>query len=112
MKLKCVALVAALLVSASAAQAQMKVYARSGAWEARAGFNDNGDPMCGMSVYGDQRKVMVKWQVGTQKMFVQLWKRSWNIPADASMPLVIQFDKMTPFEGTAYAKSTNRQMIE
>jgi len=110
MKTKCIAFAAALFASASAAQAEMKPFAQSGAWTALAGRNDAGTPMCSMSVRGNDRLAMVKWQVGGGPVFVQVYKGSWNIPKGIQLPLSIQFDKATPFAGIA--TSVTDKMIE
>jgi hypothetical protein len=110
-KLRFSALAAALIASASVAHAQVQTFERSGGWSAFAGSNDGGTPMCGMSIIGSNaRHAMIKWQLGGSGIFVQLFKQSWNIPPGTKMPIVVQFDRATPFEGVATHR--DRTIIE
>jgi hypothetical protein len=111
--LKRVALAAALLASASSAHAAMKAYQTSGLWSANAGTANDGTPMCSMSIQDKERAAFIKWQAGSENLFVQVYKSSWNIPIGTTMPMTIQFDRAEPFKGTATSiPGGNGQMIE
>jgi hypothetical protein len=92
-------LAAALLVGASSAHAEMKVFARSGAWFASAGTtSDTGKPMCQMANNSDIRSFNIIWMVGSD-LFIHIVKDNWNVPVGVEMPLVIRFDQEVPFKG-------------
>jgi len=108
--LAALSLVAALLVGASSAHAQMKIAARAGAWTAYVGINADGKPMCRMTSTSDIRNVHVKWASGN--LFIHLVKDNWKIPVHTEMPLAIQFDEEAPFEGTAKSTLGGAHVIE
>lgn len=115
--LRYIAFAAALLASGSAAQAKMDVVLQSGAWRASTGLNTEGNPMCSMSTFGDNgRSAYIKWQANSgTKLFVQLFKTSWNIPDGVDMPLEIKFDHKMPLAGIAKkltTKNVNNKAIE
>jgi hypothetical protein len=107
-------LAAALIVSATAANAKVETFDQSGAWSAFAGSNNEGVPMCGMTVHGDnsRRMAMIKWQLGSNSIFVQLYKQSWRVPVGTEMPIEIQFDRAEPFRGIATSFNKGGMLIE
>lgn len=112
--LRYIAFAAALLASGSAAQAKMDVIGQVGAWRVSAGTNNEGNPMCSMSTFGDNgRSAYIKWQSNSStSLFVHLYKNGWNIPPGIEMPLTVQFDSAMTFTGIAKKLTVRTNAIE
>jgi len=109
---KCLALTAVLVASVSSAHAEMKAFARAGAWSAYAGTaTDSSKPMCRMTSSSDIRGVHVKWMIGLG-LFIHVTKDNWNVPTGVEMPLTIRFDQEAPFKGAAKRHVSHPRLIE
>lgn len=85
-------LASALLVSTTAAYASTEVIGRYDAWIAYAGIGNNGRPLCGALIRGEENKTFeIDYQGGI--FYVLLKKRNWDIPEGTPVTFTVQIDQ-------------------
>lgn len=111
---KFVTTAAMLLMTVSAATAEMKSVFNQGAWNISIGSPDGtpNDKVCVAQTSGDQIYYGLKY-FGADNMFViHIQKDTWKIPPDTKIDFEMEFDKMGPwgFSGTVHFE--DESMIE
>jgi len=69
----------------------MRYLSRKGAWATYVGPSDTGRTICGMQVTGSDVALYVKHVPG-DPLYVQIFKRGWNIPDDTDIAGYVSFD--------------------
>ncbi|MCK1516277.1 hypothetical protein IVB22_27965 [Bradyrhizobium sp. 190] len=109
MKRSIAAIIAASVLASTApasATNDLRYLHRSGYWKTFVTTTHNGTPLCGMqSDFGQngiiEGTLMVKFIKGDQHVLVHVFKTSWRIPKDITIPVYMTFDNSQPFTATA-----------
>jgi hypothetical protein len=83
----------------------------NGVWRTYAMAANDGQPLCGMEINGQDRSMFVKVQLDGV-LEVQLWKNTWRFPDDGvDVQLVVGFDKneMVDATGRGVNKTTDNR---
>lgn len=97
----------ALALASTAAHADMRDYARHGAWVLGRGLNSQHVQMCSVrTAFNDGRSFFLKWQADSGHLFIHIFKNSWRIPAGTEMPLEVVFSSGESLTGTGSAPAT------
>lgn len=96
-----VGLLGAMLIASSVANADTRVFARAGAWEAFGGSASNGRPLCGISSRGPGKYFGLKYFAGNSSFTVQLGSDAWRVRTGARQRVMLQFDWQGPWNGIA-----------
>ncbi len=89
------AAIAATLLSAPAS-AEVRTYARAGAWEAFGGSSNNGQKVCGVSTSGDGKYIGVKYYKGDSSLTIQLSNTAWKVTDGTKVAVTMKFDSQSP----------------
>ena len=93
MQIRTLATLAVVIASASPALADMRAYQRSGYWTNYIGLADDKSPMCTMLTSSpDGQGVTIKYSSAMDRMWVQLYKKTWRIPSNTKISVEIGFD--------------------
>lgn len=95
-KTKLLATALALSLTTPALAKDVVLYAQ-GAWRTVINTNDQGQPMCLMSIYGSDSQLHVKYTTGAG-IFLHLFKNSWKIPNGTKINGWAQFDNDPSFQ--------------
>jgi hypothetical protein len=95
------ALIAATTLVATPSLAGVREFYHSGVWSMFAGKTTDGAQMCGMSVRGGGRYLLVKYLRGDAKLVIQLYKASWQFQDGKPVTVRIQFDRAAPIQAVA-----------
>jgi hypothetical protein len=91
---------AAIMVSwAGAASADVAVYYHVGSWDAFSGTGADGKPTCGVGSTNpvDNRSISLRFVIGDGKVSFEAKKPTWNIPANTTIPVVMQIGLNAPW---------------
>lgn len=95
------AAVLAATMSASAAEAEVKTYARAGAWEAFGGTSNSGQKLCGVSTSGDGEYIGIKYYKGDSSLTIQLSNTTWKVTDGTKVAVTMKFDSQSPWRARA-----------
>lgn len=103
---------AALVLATTASWAQptgkVEILLKSGFWEAFGGVSNAGNPVCGVAETGAAGKMItVKWFYDHPRLYVQLYKSTWEIPDGAQISVRFKFDNDAPWEAHAAKVTAN-----
>ena len=91
----------ALSLIAGSATAEVKTFARVGAWEAFGGTTDDGTAVCGVSTQGDGKYIGVKYYKGDTSLTIQLSNETWKVTDGTKVQVTMKFDRQSPWKARA-----------
>jgi hypothetical protein len=94
-------LILSILMNPAAGEAATQVFSRAGAWEAFGGTSNNGRPVCGISSRGTGKYFGLKYFGGDVSFTIQLGSSSWRVQTGSRQPVVLRFDRASPWNGLA-----------
>jgi hypothetical protein len=80
-------------LAAAAVQAEVKVTASAGGWEAFGGTTSNGTPVCGISKDLKEKYFSVKLFSGRDTITVQLSDKDWSLEKGTKYDITMRFDQ-------------------
>lgn len=90
-----------LCLVASAAQADVRILAQVGTWQAFGGTANNGQQICGVSTSGDGKFFSIKYFYGDTTFTLQLGSDGWRIANGAKQKMSMRYDSNPPWNATA-----------
>ena len=94
------AVFSAVCLAAAIAQADVKVIASDGGWEAFGGTTSNGTPVCGISEDLSEKYFSVKLFSGNDTFTIQLADKGWNLVKGTKYDLTMRFDQNKVWRAT------------
>ena len=92
-----VGVASAALTCALPASAEIRTLATSGLWSAFGGKGDDLRAVCGIGTEGaETRRITIQQFAGDTGLELRLKKDSWAIPANTSVGIEVQFDRLPP----------------
>lgn len=91
----------AVTLGATAAQAEVTVFARAGGWEAFGGSSRDGQLVCGVSTKGGGKWLGVKYFKGDSTLTLQLSNSTWTAKDGLKVAISMRFDSESPWKATA-----------
>lgn len=90
-----------ICLTMSIANAETRVFARAGGWEAFGGTSNNGRAVCGISTKGTGKYFGLKYFSGGDTFTIQLGSSAWRIKNGDKQKVMLQFDRESPWNGVA-----------